>query len=118
MRDVNEKLSRKELAGILIYYFDCLKYLFSYFSKNSVSYNDLPLQDLLPEHWKEIINQTINDNFGKEIYEAQQEQKAIENARIRAQQQALIRSRTPRKKSSPIGKFFKGVKRHFSKKFG
>ena len=118
MRDVNEKLSRKELAGILIYCFDCLKYRFSYFSKNSVSYNDLPLQDLLPEHWKEIINQTINDNFGKEIYEAQQEQKAIENARIRAQQQALIRSRTPRKKSSPIGKFFKGVKRHFSKKFG
>merc|ERR1719220_2817468 len=76
------------------------------------------LQDLMPEHWKEIINQTIIDNFGKEIYEAQQEQKAIENARIRAQQQALIRSRTPRKKSSPIGKFFKGVKRHFSKKFG
>ena len=97
---------------------DCLKYWFSYLSKNSVSYNDLTLQELLPEHWKEIINQTINDNFGKEIYEAQQEQKAIENARIRAQQQALIRSRTPRKKSSPIGKFLKGVKRHFSKKFG
>jgi len=76
------------------------------------------LQELLPEHWKEIINQTINDNFGKEIYEAQQEQKALEAARIRAQQQALIRSRTPRKKSSPIGKFLKGVKRHFSKKFG
>ena len=79
----------------------------------------------MPEHWKEIINQTINDNFGKEIYEAQQEQKAIENARIRAenariraQQQALIRTRTPKKKSSPIGKFLKGVSRHFSKKFG
>ena len=106
--------------------FEILDQLLIYLSKNLVSYNDLTLQDLLPEHWKEIINQTINDNFGKEIYEAQQEQKAIENARIRAQQQALIRSRTPkfttttttRKKSSPIGKFLKGVKRHFSKKFG
>ena len=83
----------------------------------------------MPEHWKEIINQTINDNFGKEIYEAQQEQKALENARIRAQYtrtrpqqqtytKTYTRYRTPKKKESPIGKLLKGVSRHFSKKFG
>jgi hypothetical protein len=45
------------------------------------------IQELMPEHWKAIISQTINENFVEEIGRARRNQEAIENARIRAQQQ-------------------------------
>jgi len=80
------------------------------------------IQELMPDHWKAIISQTINENFVEEIGRARRNQEAIENARIKAQQQAqrspVYSVRRPRKKSSPINKLFKGVTRHLSKTFG
>merc|ERR1740129_774764 len=78
------------------------------------------IQELMPDHWKAIISQTINENFVEEIGRARRHQEAIENARIKAQQQPQRSPvyRRPRKKSSPINKLFKGVTRHLSKTFG
>ena len=39
------------------------------------------IQELMPDHWKAIISQTINENFVEEIGRARRNQEAIENAR-------------------------------------
>ena len=56
---------------------------------DSIDQNDLnelieegeKIQELMPEHWKAIISQTINENFVQEIGRARRNQEAIENAR-------------------------------------
>ena len=51
------------------------------------------IQELMPEHWKAIISQTINENFVEEIGRARRNQEAIANGRIRAQQQVKNRKK-------------------------
>ena len=70
-------------------YLPTVKAFIKVLENDSIDQNDLnelieegeKIQELMPEHWKAIISQTINENFVEEIGRARRNQEAIENAR-------------------------------------